>query len=42
MNADRLLLLTPLRVALERIARKAEPLLADPCLLDRRKVRIEH
>jgi uncharacterized protein with HEPN domain len=34
MNRDRLLLLTPLREALERIARKAEPLLADPSLLD--------
>ena len=34
MNPDRLLLLTPLREALERIARKAEPLLADPSLLD--------
>jgi uncharacterized protein with HEPN domain len=28
------MLLTPLREALERIARKAEPLLADPSLLD--------
>jgi uncharacterized protein with HEPN domain len=34
VNRDRLLLLTPLREALERIARKAEPLLADPSLLD--------
>jgi uncharacterized protein with HEPN domain len=34
MNRDRLLLLTPLRKALERIARKAEPLLVDPSLLD--------
>ena len=34
MNADRLLLLTPLREALERIERKAAPLLADPSLLD--------
>ncbi len=34
MNRDRLLLLTPLREAFERIARKAEPLLADPSLLD--------
>ena len=34
MKADRLLLLTPLREALERIGRKAEPLLADPSLLD--------
>lgn len=30
MNRDRLLLLTPLREALERIERKAAPLLADP------------
>lgn len=37
MNPDRLLLLTPLREALERIARKAEPLLADPALLDQEK-----
>jgi len=34
VNRDRLLLLTPLREALERIERKAEPLLADPSLLD--------
>ena len=34
MKPDRLLLLTPLREALERITRKAEPLLADPSLLD--------
>lgn len=34
MNHDRLLLLTPLREALERIERKAKPLLADPSLLD--------
>ncbi len=34
MNRDRLLLLTPLREALERIERKAAPLLADPSLLD--------
>ena len=34
MNRDRLLLLTPLREALERIERKAAPLLADPTLLD--------
>ncbi len=34
MKADRLLLLTPLRKALERITRKAAPLLADPALLD--------
>ena len=34
MIADRLLLLTPLRQALERIERKAAPLLADPALLD--------
>ena len=34
MNPDRLLLLTPLREALERVARKPEPLLADRSLLD--------
>jgi len=34
VNPDRLLLLTPLREALERVARKAEPLLADRSLLD--------
>ncbi len=34
MSGDRLLLLTPLRQALERIERKARPLLADPSLLD--------
>lgn len=34
MNRDRLLLLTPLREALERIERKAKPLLADCSLLD--------
>jgi uncharacterized protein with HEPN domain len=34
VNRDRLLLLTPLREALERIERKAAPLLADPSLLD--------
>jgi len=34
VKADRLLLLTPLREALERITRKAGPLLADPSLLD--------
>jgi len=34
MNRDRILLLTPLREALERIARKSEPLLADPALFD--------
>jgi uncharacterized protein with HEPN domain len=34
VKADRLLLLTPLRKALERITRKAAPLLADPALLD--------
>jgi len=34
MSGDRLLLLTPLRQALERIERKAAPLLADPALLD--------
>ena len=35
MSSDLLLLLTPLRQALERINRKAQPLLADPSLLDR-------
>jgi uncharacterized protein with HEPN domain len=35
MSSDLLLLLTPLRQALERINRKAQPLLADPTLLDR-------
>jgi uncharacterized protein with HEPN domain len=34
VNGDRLLLLTPLLQALERIERKAAPLLADPALLD--------
>lgn len=34
MSRDRLLLLTPLRQALERIDRKAQPLLIDPSLLD--------
>jgi uncharacterized protein with HEPN domain len=34
VNRDRLLLLTPLRKALERITRKAAPLLVDPSLLD--------
>jgi len=34
VKADRLLLLTPLRKALERITRKAAPLLANPALLD--------
>lgn len=34
MSGDLLLLLTPLRQALERIERKAKPLLADPALLD--------
>ena len=34
MSGDRLELLTPLRQALERIERKAAPLLADPALLD--------
>jgi len=33
MSGDRLVLLTPLRQALERIERKAAPLLADPALL---------
>lgn len=35
MNGDLLLLLTPLRQALERIERKASPLLANTDLLDR-------
>jgi uncharacterized protein with HEPN domain len=35
MSGDRLLLLTPLRQALERIERKAQTRLADPTLLDR-------
>jgi uncharacterized protein with HEPN domain len=35
VNGDLLLLLTPLRQALERIERKASPLLANPDLLDR-------
>ena len=34
MSGDRLVLLTPLRQALERIERKAAPLLDDPALLD--------
>jgi len=34
MSGDRLVLVTPLRQALERIERKAAPLLADPALLD--------
>ena len=34
MNGDLLLLLTPLRQALERIERKAKPLLNDPDLLE--------
>ena len=34
MSGDRIVLLTPLRQALERIERKAAPLLADPALLD--------
>jgi len=34
MSGDRLELLTPLRQALERIERKAAPLLADPVMLD--------
>ena len=34
MNGDLLLLLTPLRQALERIERKAKPLLNDPNLLE--------
>ncbi|MEB3353464.1 MAG: HepT-like ribonuclease domain-containing protein [Cyanobacteriota bacterium] len=35
MSGDLLLVLTPLRQALERIERKAQPLLANPALLDR-------
>ena len=35
MSSDLLLLLMPLRQALERINRKVQPLLADPPLLDR-------
>ena len=34
MSGDLLLLLTPLRQALERIERKARPLIANPSLLD--------
>lgn len=34
MSRELLLLLTPLRQALERIERKAQPLLSDPALLD--------
>ena len=34
MSGDLLLLLTPLRQSLERIERKASPLLANPSLLD--------
>jgi CheY-like chemotaxis protein len=34
MSGDPLVLLKPLRQALERIERKAQPLLADPNLLD--------
>lgn len=34
MSGDLLLLLTPLRQALERIERKAQPLLSDPALLN--------
>lgn len=34
MSGDLLLLLTPLRQALERIERKARPLVANPSLLD--------
>ena len=34
MSCDLLLLLTPLRQAMERIKRKAQPLLNDPGLLD--------
>jgi uncharacterized protein with HEPN domain len=35
VSGDLLLLLTPLRQALERIERKAQPLLSDPALLNR-------
>ena len=35
MSSELQLLLTPLRQALERIERKAQPLLMDPALLDR-------
>ena len=35
MSSDLLLLLMPLRQALERINRKVQPILADPTLLDR-------
>ena len=35
MSGDLLLLLTPLRQSLERIERKAQPLLNDPALLER-------
>ncbi len=35
MSRELLLLLTPLRQALERIERKAQPLLSDPALLER-------
>jgi hypothetical protein len=34
VSGDLLLLLTPLRQSLERIERKARPLLANPSLLD--------
>jgi hypothetical protein len=34
MSDDLLLVITPLRKALERIQRKAEPLLANPNLLE--------
>lgn len=39
MSGDRLVLLTPLRQALERIDHKAQPLLADPNLLDGEEAR---
>jgi uncharacterized protein with HEPN domain len=35
VSGELLMLLTPLRQALERIERKAQPLLSDPALLDR-------
>jgi len=40
MSDDLLIVITPLRKALERIQRKAEPLLVTPNLLKRRKGRI--
>ena len=40
MKADRLLLLTPLREALERIARKAEPFSPTPLCWIKRMAKI--